>query len=371
MTRQTYRFKGTMTAESSLNVTRPNETFPSPPGSPFGLSATSGRLPRLGPLHESSPVMFPASSIRGAIRRAARNSVRRAIIRQSGEKTPWSIDTHYMLTQGVDTSNKTKKTKNSEVVDGAMALREANPFLSLFGRWGLASHLGIDNAIPHTKECVYAEHGARTNDFVRDPEQTQFISVDDAKRLKQMIVEDGEMSLTGADIDKQIKALKAEQRQVKDADDKAEIREQIKALETQKKDAKAQKIGSQEPIQYPHPGFEAIIPGTTMSHRMLVRSADAYELGLTLAALREFARQPYLGGHRALGFGEVAFDWVVSYWPEDGDPVQAGRVQVGADIFFISEESDDKSLSSALSQWDEVMASTDMPFDFKRFLMVG
>tara|TARA_R100000322_G_scaffold151599_2_gene109011 strand:+ start:3141 stop:4040 length:900 start_codon:yes stop_codon:yes gene_type:complete len=296
--------------------------------------------------------------------------IRRAVLKKTGNATPWSVDTHYMLTQGVDTTNKVIDEKNQGLIGNEESLRRDNPFLSLFGRWKLPGHLGIDNAIPETLDCLYVEgRGVRSNDFVRDPGQAQFLTTDDAQRLKRIIEQDGLAAIASSDIDVQIKELRREIRALKDPDEKGEIKEQIRTLEEQKNSVKAAKEGSREVIQRPLEGFEAILPGTRMKHRMLLQNADQIELGLMLASLKEFARSPYVGGHRSLHCGEVSASWQVSYWPEDGDPVSAGSIVLSANQFEIIDENNEKLLSGALYAWDSALNREDFPLRFERYLL--
>lgn len=372
--RNTFRFVGELTAQSGLAVTRMGETYASPAGSKLRLSNKAQRLPRLGPLREDAQAYFPATSIRGALRRAGRNYLRRQVAKQTGNPTPWSVDTHYMLTQGVDTTNKVGDDKKPGTIDEEEALRSENPFLSLFGRWQLPGHVGIDNAIPHSADCVYVEgRGARSNDFVRSPEQVQFLSEDELERLKGVLEDDQLAAKETGDIDEEIKALKVELRKLNDADEKQEVQEQIKAKEALKKDVKAAKKGSSESIQRPIEGFEAIVPGTAMTHRMMLQNANDMELGLFLATLREFARSPYVGGHRALHCGEVSGQWIVKTWPEDQPaPVNLGTVKVSSDGFEISDEPVSETLSKALKTWDEAASNlSESGFDFERYLLVA
>lgn len=372
--KQTYRFEGTMTAVTGLTVTRPDDAFASPKNSQLKLSSKAGRLPRLGPQREDVPVYFPATSLRGAIRRAGRNLIRRAVIRETENDTPWSVDTHYMLSQGVDTTNKTLKEKTSGAIGAETGLRDVNPFLSLFGRWKLPGHFCIDNAVPEEFDCVYVEgRGARSNDMVRTPEQVHFLDASEAKRLKTMLEQDSLAAEETGEVDSQIKDLKRQYAKTEDADERSEINEQVKALEARKKDIKAAKEGSQESIQRPIEGFEAIRPGTRMSHRMIVQNANDIELGLALASLREFARSPYVGGHRALHCGEIEASWKVSYWPEDQDkPILLGTVKLSSGGFDVIDESGQDALSRALTLWEErSLAPAAKGLDFERFLLVG
>ncbi|KXS55435.1 MAG: CRISPR type aferr-associated protein csf2 [Marinobacter sp. T13-3] len=372
--KQTYRFSGAITAVTGLTVTRPDDTFASPPNSPFRLSRKAGRLPRMGALREDSPVYFPATSLRGAIRRAGRNLVRRAVIQATGEETPWSVDTHYMLTQGVDTTNQTLNEKVAGAIGVENDLRDENPFLSLFGRWKLPGHLGIDNALPRHQNCVYVEgKGARSNDFNRDPDQVKFLSVEEAKRLKDVLEQDALAAEEAGDIDGQIRQLKKDISALTDKDEKAEVNEQIKALEAKKKAVKSAKAGSQESIQRPIEGFEAIQPGTTMDHRMLVQNATDLELGLFLACLRELARNPVVGGHRSLNCGEIRGEWTVRYWPEtETQPIVAGTVSLSSEGFEVQDNTDDAVLTGALNAWDAAAKDpAGHKLNFERFLLVA
>lgn len=376
--RNTFRFEGSITSVTSLTVTRPNETFASPPGSSLKLSAKSGRMPRLGAMREESIPYFPAGSLRGAIRRAGRNVIRRAVIKETGNDTPWGVDTHYMLTQGVDTTNETMNEKIAGTIGHEEGLRNENPFLSLFGRWRLPGHVGIDNAVPENIEdaldCIYVHgRGARSNDFIRSPEQVEFLTLDEAKKLKIFAEQDSLASEETGEIDDQIKALKKDYRQVKDDDEREEIGEQLNQLDAKKKAVKQAKSGSQESIQRPLEGFEAMKPGLKMSHRMIVQNANDIELGLYLATLREFSRNPYVGGHRSLGCGEISANWQVSYWPEDdNEPTMLGSVKLGADGFEIIDAEGHSVLSEALSFWEKSASSlTKSGINFERFMAVG
>lgn len=372
--RETYRFDGAITAVTGLTVTQPDTGFASKDNSQLKLSRKASRLPRLGPLREETPAYFPATSLRGAIRRAGRNVLRRAVVKETGNETPWSVDTHYMLTQGVDTTNKTIKEKTSGAIGAESELRSANPFLSLFGRWKLPGHFCIDNAIPEDQDCIYVEgRGARSNDFVRSPEQAIFLDAAEVKRLKEMLEQDSLVAAESGDIDKDIRDLKADLRKAEDPDERNEINEQVKALEVQKKAIKTAKKGSKESIQRPLEGFEAIKPGTQMTHRMILQNSDAVELGLALASLREFARSPYVGGHRALHCGEVSAVWNVSCWPEDADkPLAVGTVKLSSGGFEIEDAPGQNVLSEALSVWEKkAEAPKAKGLDFERFLLVG
>jgi CRISPR type IV-associated protein Csf2 len=372
--RHTFRFTGEITAMSGLTVTRPDESFASPPNSAFRLSRKASRLPRMGALREDTPAYFPATTLRGSLRRAGRNLLRRAVIKSTGNLTPWSVDTHYMLTQGVDTTNETLNEKVAGSIGVETDLREQNPFLSLFGRWKLPGHLGIDNALPQNNDCLYVEgRGARSNDFNRDPDQIQFLNMEEASRLKDILEQDSLAAEESGDIDSQIRVLKKEISGLSDKDEKSEVNEQIKVLESRKKAVKGAKTGSQESIQRPIEGFEAIQPGTRMNHRMLVQNASDLELGLFLASLNEMSRNPVIGGHRSLGCGEIRGEWSVSYWPDTADePIIAGTVIMSSEGFHITDADDQAILTTALTNWKTAAENPEAHgLNFERFLLVA
>jgi CRISPR type IV-associated protein Csf2 len=328
----------------------------------------------MGALREDTPAYFPATTLRGSLRRAGRNLLRRAVIKSTGNLTPWSVDTHYMLTQGVDTTNETLNEKVAGSIGVETDLREQNPFLSLFGRWKLPGHLGIDNALPQNNDCLYVEgRGARSNDFNRDPDQIQFLNMEEASRLKDILEQDSLAAEEAGDIDSQIRVLKKEISGLSDKDEKSEVNEQIKVLESRKKAVKGAKTGSQESIQRPIEGFEAIQPGTRMNHRMLVQNASDLELGLFLASLNEMSRNPVIGGHRSLGCGEIRGEWSVSYWPDTADePIIAGTVIMSSEGFHITDADDQAILTTALTNWKTAAENPEAHgLNFERFLLVA
>jgi CRISPR type IV-associated protein Csf2 len=209
--------------------------------------------------------------------------------------------------------------------------------------------------VPNDPDCLYVEgRGARSNDFIRDTSQVEFLSSDDVERLKRFVAEDSAASQDSGEIDKTIKEL---QRQFRDADkeEKLALNEEIEIQKAAKQKLKDDKEGGDSAIQHPFSGFEAIRPGTEMSHSMQVMNADDVELGIVLASLREFARNPYLGGHRSIDCGKVCGEWHVRTWPEDEDTwVTVGTVSFSDDGFSISDETEDKVLTNALARWSEI-----------------
>ncbi len=360
----TYKFNGQLTAVSPLTVTRMGENFMSHNG-----SNKMQRLPRMGAKKEETPAFFPGASLRGAIRRATWHVVRKAVIARTGDSKPFDLDTHYMMVQGVDVTNETIREKIAGTITKESDLRKANPFLSLFGRWRLASHVGIGNAIP-PEDSIFIERGVRTNDYIRSPDEIEFLSEDDVNRLTTMLSEDGDVSEIKKGIDDEIKSLMKQKKASQDEEETKQLNEKIQALKTKIKETKQNKEGAEESIQRPLEGYEAIKSGTIMDNKLILQNGNVLELGLFLAGLREFARNPYVGGHRGHGAGEMSARWTVTTWPEnENNPITLGTVRFDETGFFIENESDLSVLTDALNHWEKTVADKNCEIDFHRFLV--
>lgn len=350
----TYAFRGKITAVTALTVSRPGDKFASLNG-----STTMGRLPRMGARREETAVFYSPNTLRHLIRESGIEMIRRHI----GSIT---LETTYMLYQGVDISKSTKDDDTAGIVAAEAGIRKANPALSVFGRWKLPSKLHVAAAVPGSNDCVYIEGaGARKNMFAVAPSRMEALNADDAERVLQMMREDTGVSIEKQAIDNEIKALKKEMKGTSDRGVKESIQQKINAMEDRKKHAKSEKSGSEESIQRPLEGFEAISPGTVMNHSMRLARANKIELGLLLGALREAASNPFVGGHQGLGCGEISASYEVSVFkPGSAQPESIGSVSFGWDGFVV--EGDE--LESALSDWDAALENAESNFDFGRFL---
>jgi CRISPR type IV-associated protein Csf2 len=368
---QTYSFVGTVVAETPLAVSRPGDNFMS-----SGESEKVQRLPRRGPKIKSTPVFFPASTINGSIRRAATNIVRRALVEVTGEDKPFTLDEFYMLVQGVDTAQiLTKEASETGLVEEENELRQTNPFISLFGRWGLPGHLAIGDAIPDSDQgsvMYLTGNGCRADEFERKPEQVNFLSSEDKSRLVEILRKD---ALAQKDINAmkdRIKEIKKSMKTLSDPE-KDEAKNSISNLEASIQEAKSAKAGAAESIKRPLDGYECIAPGTRMSHKMVVSNATEIELGLFIHSLAEFSRDPRMGAHTRQGAGEVSASWDVKIRPVDSwQAITVGRVNLSSEEFSIEDLTDDKVLSSAVEVFSNAIKNLNsMDIDFKRFAKIA
>lgn len=370
MERQTYVLTGTIKAESPLAVSRHGDNFKF-----GGQSEKLQRLPRSGPKHPDTEVYFPASTLNGAIRRAGLAVIRRAVSAQTGNATPFNLDTHYMLTQGVDTAKAVKKDNaQTGLIEEESDLRAANPFLSLFGRWGLAGHLGMGDAFPtpsESKEAItyVTGTGARTNDWVRSPETIQFIAAGERERLKQILVQDAAVAKDIKALKEDVKNLKASLRATKsDLDAQRRIKAEILEIEEQIKKGKEGKVGAEESIQRTLDGYECIKAGVELQQKIVLTQVSKDELGLFILALAEFSREPRVGSHIRQGAGLISARWEVNTRPI-GSWRQSciGVIELSFEEFSITDMDEASTLSSAASSFEERLSNCDASgFNFSR-----
>lgn len=347
---------GEVTALSPISVTRPGDNFVSGTG-----SKNKPRLPRAGVKKDGTIPFIPGSSFRGGLRRAARDCVRNL----TGER--FDLATTYMLTQGVDITNAMIAQKSAGSIGLEEPLRKKNPLLSLFGAWSLPGHTGVGDLIPSEPGCVFnAGGGVRTNEFIRDPKQIQFLTQEDAEKLEKIIMEDSVTASEVGELKKEIADLKAQMREVRDKEVKTSLQEQVDHVEAMIKAKKNEKSGSTETIQRPLEGYEAIAPGTVLHHRLPLTMVNSMEMALFLESLAKYAKNPVIGGHKNHACGYFSARYSISYWPEDDDqPREVAVIRFDETGFFIEGEVADelqllrKELRSSVKNGD---------FDFTAFL---
>lgn len=321
----TYKLKGEITTLEPLTVSLP------------GLKRGNvSMLPRNG---ASETPFFPASSIRGALRHAAHHSVLRMAKKSTGETHPFDLNQHFMLAQGVDAAKVTKGESGSGQIDFGRELRNANPMLSTFGRWGIESNLSVGNAIPDKPGCwgIFGG-GARSVMFDRDEALLSELSDSDQERLETIMTEMAAFSVDNTDLKAEETTLKKSLKSAGEEERNA-IYTRLDEIEKMRKTLKSEKEGPEESIRRPIDGYEGFSIGATLDHRMMLRNSNENELGLLLETLAEFAREPRLGGHKSHNNGLVSMSYTVTTWPIGEDkPVTLGTISLTEDGFEVEGE---------------------------------
>lgn len=352
MSFRNFIFEGHITAESPLACCPKNwaDLSKKPKGLPLPI-------PKIMYRGDYRRLCFPASSLRGTLRRHTRDIVREYMIDLTGQDKPFTLTDHYWLTLGgIKQSGKEDK---ASVLDMEQT-RAQNPLISLFGAGDpfIAGHLSIGYAVAIESISPVVLAGVRTDDLKRSPDQLRFLKTGEVDQM----IEQAQGNARRAQLQKDIDALKIE---IKKADkaDKVALKESLAVMEG---DLKAQKEETGDvSIGMPLAGWEAIPEGTQLHHRMALHNrlgtTAMLELGLLLSALSRFGLDPYVGAHRAHGCGLISAHWAVK------EITPKGKTEIGTVCMNSFDEldlSDDPHgiFASAVDAWETAKASRSLEF---------
>lgn len=340
---KTYYFEGSITALEPLTVALKDS-----------VTKSGHRLPRNGGFN--SRPYFPATSFRGALRHAGHVAVVKHLAKTNQD--PFSVEDHFALAQGIDIKG-TVEAVNPGQIDATKALRAKNPFMSLWGRWGVEGHVGVGNLFPVDEDCsAMFGAGARTIMFERNEKLLESLTDTDVMQLNAIIAEQSASAEESNPIKAQIQALKKSLKLISDTEGKKRVFDKIALLDAQLAQIKDAKSESRESIRRPLEGYEAFVENCIFDNRLVLKNANQIELSLFLASFQEFARDPRLGGHQAHNCGMIKGQYTVKSWPEDADaPIEIGTLSWDYQTGFVVEG---EELKLALNCW-----KTDSNIDFK------
>lgn len=311
----TYILDGTLVADQPLATCSKDlkDAHPAPPGASTPIPVPSLRTP------SGSRLYFPATGIRGALRRACRDLVRNHLV-GTGQEKPFSLDEHYLLTLG---GIKGAGASDRAAIGEEARWRSLNPLLSLFGA-GDAGYLGFVEGHLHVGNAITEEpcepttfSGARTDDLYRDKSQLKFFSESDILALIGRSQGNRNRAALEAELKTAKKALNTAKAKGQEADVEAASKK-VEDLETQIKAVKDASGAGDVSVGMPLSGYQAIPQGERMQHVMRLVRSNELELGCLLATLHEFALNPLLGAHKATGCGQVSGEWEVFEVTEKG-----------------------------------------------------
>ena len=251
---------------------------------------------------------FPASSIRGAIRRSCRN-----VVFDLMSDTKWGLELHRLLTiGGVSTSGP----EGDININAIREFRDRNPLISLFGAtsgpnnpW-IEGFLSIGHAIPSDTFVPPIITGVRTDPVRRKPAEITMLDDVSAAALDDIC----NAGRTVSKLKRQIDELSADLKKAKKANDNVTVTEKTAQIDelTEKLNEAAAISGTSVSIQLPLSGYEVIPPSLPLNQRIVARGITLVELGLLVAGLRRFAKDPLLGAHQAHGCGVARCEWDVT-----------------------------------------------------------
>lgn len=300
-------------------------------------------------------LMFPATGLRGTLRRAVRDAVRMRVAAITGNEKPFSLDETYLHTLGGIKGSGEQERKS---VAHEAEWRGLNPLISLFGAGDagflgfVTGNLSVGNAIC-INECqpdIFS--GARTDEFYQNRGQAAFLSDSDVEAL----VKRAKGGKDASEIKKQVKLREAELKKANKAG-QVEVAEALNAqlLELQSDlDSVKEKSGTTDnSIGRPLAGWQTIPQGQEMNQKMILAQSDETELGFILAGLDQFSRFPVIGAHFAAGCGLISGEWTV-YEVQQAGKVEIGTVSIG-DFSPITIKGE--ALAQAFAAFDAFMLS--------------
>lgn len=316
-------FLGALTTQGALSVS---------------YMGNDGFLPRT----PHGEVMLNGGTIRGPLRKSAVRVVRRILAEQRGvsEKGIFTLTDEYMLGSGYDRTREVNNEKDGGADPvGEAKLRETNPLLSMFGRWGLPGYLETFEMRTSVDNLITAGQGARVDQFERDPESVTYLDDSDQRLLEQEIAANRSVQKEIDAAKKELANISKDYRAASTDKDRKAVGKKLDAQKTAIKELQESREGGEHSIKHPLGGVESIAGGSALSSGFaLIQGRDVY-LGLLLHILNEFARHPTLGGHTAAGFGRVSGEYTVRAWaPGEMKPKELGSVRFDADGFVIEGE---------------------------------
>lgn len=341
----TITFSGHITALEPLTVSMPGVApQKGRPGEP------THRLPRNGS-QDSPTAYWPATTIRGSLRHAAhRLAILKVRAGQNEGVGPFDLAQHFLLAQGVDIVGDIASV-DLETLNASVALDDGDdPQSEIFGYWKRAGKLCVSNAYPEdpVHATAFFGGGARTISFERTPKLLDELGAADTERLTRILTEQSEAAEDIQAIKDQQRQLRASLKGVQDEAARKDIFSQLDEMDAQISARKDEKSEARESIRRPIDGYEAIVAGTRLSHRMALRGGSELNLGFLLAALRELSRDSHMGGHLNHGCGLTAGQYTVKTWlPNEEAPRELGTVAFGPEGFEVEGE----ALEAALAVW--------------------
>lgn len=259
---KTVIFEGQLIAVTPIAVSPPKSNFPWEDS-----KRSPKRLPHFGN-RKNALRYIPASTLRHVIRYHLARVVSEACA--AARPNPLSRAAILALAKGFFEGAQGAGAQNSrtwrEARELEQRIRTGNPLFAMLGGWKMPSELRVGNAIPVLRENQFSETPCEVrkeleNDLVNG------LAPDDLEAYSQLL--------------DQHAAPGGQSAETEDAPDNG------------------------NGIKFLGQGWEEIIPGAC-DWSLHVERATEIKIGAVLAALRDFSAAPLIGGHLAVGRGEVA-----------------------------------------------------------------
>ena len=253
-----------------------------------------------------NPIM-PSNTLRGWLRFASYRSLLE-VMNEHGIQ--FSIHEHYLLAKGIDTGNLVK-TERATTMGANVNIRKFNPMMDLYGRWGLASVLGVGSAVASKSALVRKPSSSRGHIIDSFDDFERFIVEEDRQLLLEIMNQDAETAPQIQELKSQIKVIQQEKRNAPNLELKNELSQKIQSLQTKVDNIKDNKTGSKESVRRTNFGIEVLDANAEAQHSMKLTGnhyGSFQFLVWTLSKLPLFR----VGGGRAFNYGIVEPLWTIT-----------------------------------------------------------
>jgi hypothetical protein len=259
------------------------------------------------PLNVHGDPIISASTLRGWLRFASYRCLVE-VYKQHG--LTFSIHEHYMLGKGVDTNDLIAKERATGIGSNVV-VRNMNPLMDLYGRWGLAGALGVGNGIAPKSALFKTNTSSRSHISDQFDEFKEYILESEHEVLDKIMSEDGEFAPEIRILKQQIRNINNERRAATNIEAKDNLLEQLNDLDGQIAQLKNKKIGSKETIRRLNYGVDALDAGTSVKQTMKLSGNSDNSLKFLIWTISKLVLFP-IGGMRSHNFGKVEPKWTIT-----------------------------------------------------------
>lgn len=251
--------------------------------------------------------LMPSHSLRGWLRFASYRSLLE-VMKEQG--IFFNIHEHYLLGKGIDTGGLIK-TERATTIGSNVNVREVNPMMDLYGRWGIASALGVGSAIAPKDSLIRSPNSSRGHILDSFDDFDRYIIEEDKELVLEIMKQDAETAPQIQELASQIKLVQHEKRNTPNAELKIELSQKIQGVQSKIDEIRENKVGSKNTVRRIDYGVEVIDANTEAQHSMKLTGNHhgSFQFLLwTLSKLPLFR----VGGGRAFNYGVVEPLWSIT-----------------------------------------------------------
>lgn len=251
--------------------------------------------------------LMPSHSLRGWLRYASYRSLLE-VMKEHG--ILFSIHEHYLLAKGIDTG-RLIKTERATTIGSNINIRELNPMMDLYGRWGIASALGVGSAIAPKGSLIKSPNSSRGHIIDSFDDFERYIIEEEKQLLLEIMKIDAETAPQIQELESKIRLIQHDKRNAPNFELKNELSQKIQGIQTNIDDIKDNKVGSKNTVRRIDYGVEVIDANTHAQHTMKLTGNHQGSLQFLLWTLSKLPLFR-VGGGRAFNYGEVEPLWSIT-----------------------------------------------------------